>query len=89
MDARPEGATVPETTTRPLMFGADWCSDCRRSKALLDASGVEYDYVDVEAVRDGADRAFEISGRTNIPVILFPDGTHLVEPSNAELSAKL
>ena len=78
-----------ETTTRPLMFGADWCGDCRRSKALLDASGVEYDYVDVEAVREGADRAFAISGRTNIPVILFPDGTHLVEPSDAELSAKL
>jgi len=80
---------MPETTTRPLMFGADWCGDCRRSKALLDASGVEYDYVDVEAVREGADRAFAISGRTNIPVILFPDGTHLVEPSDAELSAKL
>ena len=80
---------MPETTTRPLMFGADWCGDCRRSKALLDASGVEYDYVDVEAVREGADRAFAISGRTNIPVILFPDGTHLVEPRDAELSAKL
>ena len=80
---------MPETTARPLMFGADWCGDCRRSKALLDASGVEYDYVDVEAVREGADRAFAISGRTNIPVILFPDGTHLVEPSDAELSAKL
>lgn len=80
---------MPETTDRPLMFGADWCSDCRRSKAVLDASGVEYDYVDVEAVREGADRAFAISGRTNIPVILFPDGTHLVEPSDAELSAKI
>ena len=80
---------MPETTDRPLMFGADWCSDCRRSKAVLDASGVEYDYVDVEAVREGADRAFAISGRTNIPVIVFPDGTHLVEPSDRELSAKL
>lgn len=80
---------MPETATRPLMFGADWCGDCRRSKALLDASGVEYDYVDVEAVREGADRAFAISGRTNIPVILFPDGTHLVEPTDAELAAKL
>jgi len=80
---------MPETTDRPLMFGADWCSDCRRSKALLDASGVEYDYVDVEAVIEGADRAFAISGRTNIPVILFADGTHLVEPTDAELAAKL
>lgn len=71
------------------MFGADWCSDCRRSKKLLDERGIDYDYVDVEAVVDGADRAQAISGRTQIPVIVFPDGTHLVEPTDAELSAKL
>jgi len=71
------------------MFGADWCSDCRRSKKLLDERGIDYDYVDVEAVVDGADRAKAISGRTQIPVIVFPDGTHLVEPTDAELSAKL
>ena len=74
---------------RILMFGADWCRDCRRSKALLDTRGVDYDYVDVEQIVDGADRAKAISGRTNIPVIVFPDGSHLVEPSDAELAAKL
>lgn len=77
------------TPDRPLMFGADWCSDCRRSKKLLDGLGIDYDYVDVEAEKDGADRAFAVSGRKQIPVIVFPDGTHLVEPTDAELSAKL
>ena len=72
-----------------VMYGADWCGDCRRSKALLDAEGIEYSYVDTEAIEDAADRARAISGRTNIPVIVFPDGSHLVEPSNAELRAKL
>lgn len=71
------------------MYGADWCSDCRRSKALLDGTGISYDYVDVEAVVEGADAARAISGRTNIPVIVFPDGTHQVEPSNADLESKL
>ncbi len=71
------------------MFGADWCGDCRRSKRLLDAQGVDYDYVDTELVEDAAPRARAISGRTNIPVIVFPDGSHLVEPSDAELQAKL
>jgi mycoredoxin len=74
---------------RILMFGADWCRDCRRSKALLDTRGVDYEYVDVEQIVDGADRAKAISGRTQIPVIVFPDGSHLVEPSDAELAAKL
>jgi glutaredoxin len=71
------------------MFGAEWCGDCRRSKKLLDTLGVAYDYVDLEAVEDGADRAHAISGRTQIPVIVFPDQTHLVEPTDRDLHAKL
>lgn len=71
------------------MYGAQWCRDCVRSKSLLDSHGVDYEYVDIEAVRDGADRALAISGRTNIPVVVFPDGSHLVEPTDADLRAKL
>lgn len=71
------------------MYGAEWCSDCRRSKAFLDDRGVDYDYVDLEVVADGADRAKAISGRTQIPVVVFPDGTHFTEPTDAELAAKL
>ena len=82
----------PASDLRPAritMYGADWCRDCRRSKALLDRRGVEYDYVDLEVVADGADRAKAISGRTQIPVVVFPDGTHFTEPTDAELAAKL
>ncbi|MGW9632389.1 glutaredoxin family protein [Agromyces sp. NPDC055520] len=84
--------TSPATDLNPArvtMYGAEWCSDCRRSKRLLDARGVAYDYVDLETVADGADRAKAISGRTQIPVVVFPDGTHFTEPTDAELSAKL
>lgn len=71
------------------MYGAEWCGDCRRSKKLLDELGVDYEYVDLEADVAAADIARGISGRTNIPVIAFPDGTHVVEPSNDELREKL
>jgi mycoredoxin len=74
---------------RITMYGADWCRDCRRSKALLDRRGIDYDYIDLEVVDDGADRAKAISGRTQIPVVVFPDGTHFTEPTDAELSEKL
>ncbi len=77
------------TDTGITMYGADWCIDCRRSKALLDARGVDYTYVDVEAVEEGAAAALAISGRTSIPVIAFPDGTHQVEPTDAALETKL
>ncbi|MDJ0339351.1 glutaredoxin domain-containing protein [Cryobacterium sp. PH31-O1] len=77
------------TPPRITMFGAEWCGDCRRSKSLLDRLEVDYDYVDLLLVEDGAERARAISGRTNIPVIVFPDDTHLVEPSDAEVRTKL
>ncbi len=82
---------MSESTTAATitMYGADWCIDCRRAKAVLDAEGVDYAYIDLEAVPEAADAARAISGRTNIPVIVLPDGSHLVEPSDAELRARL
>ncbi|HEX4444772.1 MAG TPA: glutaredoxin domain-containing protein [Galbitalea sp.] len=76
-------------TEHITMYGADWCSDCRRSKRVLDGMGVDYEYIDVEAIESAANEAHAISGRTNIPVITFPDGSHFVEPSDAELRAKV
>ena len=46
----------------PRMLGADWCPDCRRSKALLDRLGVAYEYVDLEA---DPDRYAEVELATN------------------------
>ncbi len=71
------------------VFGADWCRDCRRTKAQLDELGLPYDYVDLEAEPAAAEVAREISGRTNIPVVVYPDASHHVEPTNAEVEAKL
>ena len=71
------------------MYGADWCSDCRRSKALLDSMGTDYEYIDVEAIEDAAAKALAISGRMNIPVVVFPDESFLVEPSDADLRARV
>ncbi|MGW9158910.1 MULTISPECIES: glutaredoxin family protein [unclassified Microbacterium] len=71
------------------MFGADWCRDCIRTKKQLDALGVEYTYIDLVAEPAAADLAKEISGRTNIPVVVYPDASHHVEPSNADVESKL
>ncbi|WP_226534214.1 glutaredoxin family protein [Microbacterium paraoxydans] len=71
------------------MFGADWCRDCIRTKKQLDELGVDYTYVDLVAEPAAADIAKEISGRTNIPVVVYPDASHHVEPSNADVESKL
>ncbi len=71
-------------------YGAQWCGDCRRSRALLDKHGVSFNYVDLEVVEEAAAEVERINGGSkSIPTIVFSDGSVLVEPSDAELSAKL
>ena len=73
-----------------LFYSADWCGDCRRSKRLMDSLGVAYTLIDVEADAKASERVIEINGgERSIPVILFQDGTHLTEPSDKDLKAKL
>ena len=71
------------------MFGADWCRDCIRTKKQLDELGIDYEYIDLVADPSAADVAKEISGRTSIPVVVYPDSSHHVEPSNADVESKL
>ena len=37
------------------VYGADWCGDCRRAKAFLDAHGIAYTEIDID--RDPAAEA--------------------------------
>lgn len=72
------------------MYSADWCGDCVRSKRLLDELNVVYTLIDIEADSAAADKVIEINGgMRSIPVIVFADGTHLTEPSDIALKAKL
>ncbi len=71
------------------MYGADWCGDCRRAKRMLESTDTPYEYIDVDADLDARAEAIRISGRRNIPVIVFPDGDVLVEPNEPELEKAL
>lgn len=79
-----------ETSPAITIYAADWCGDCRRSKRLLDSLNVKYTLVDVEVDPLALDKVIEINGGyKSIPVIVFPDGTHLTEPSDNALKRKL
>jgi mycoredoxin len=72
------------------MYGAEWCGDCRRSKRFMDGNNVAYEYINVDEDAAAADKVMEINGgMKSIPVIVFEDGTHLTEPSDIDLKAKL
>ena len=72
------------------LYGTLWCSDCKRAKKFFGEQRVHYTFVDIDADPDGlavVERAN--NGKHIIPTIIFADGSTLVEPSNAELAAKL
>ena len=72
------------------VYGAPWCPDCKRSKQFLGEQRVPYNWVDIDQDEEGRRYVQEANnGRQIIPTILFEDGSILVEPSNAELAAKL
>jgi mycoredoxin len=72
------------------VFGADWCADCIRSKRLLDRLDVPYAWIDLVTSPDRIDEVMRVNdGMPAIPVLLFPDGSHLTEPSDRELSDHL
>ena len=73
-----------------IVYGADWCPDCRRSKQFLGEHQIPYSWVDIEEDPEAEKFVIEKNnGKCIIPTIVFEDGTFLVEPGNAELAQKL
>jgi len=56
----------------------------------MDELNVAYTLIDIEADVKAADKVIEINGgMRSIPVLVFADGTHMTEPSDLALKAKL
>src|SRR4030042_5683099 len=75
---------------RIVMYGTTWCPDCKRAKRFLGQQRIQYDWIDVEQDPQAMRLIEEINqGKQIVPTILFPDGSALAEPSNADLAEKL
>lgn len=73
-----------------ILYGADWCGDCRRSKQFLLEQQIPFTWVNTDENPEA--EAFvkqKNNGRRVIPTIIFDDGSFVVEPSNEELARKL
>ncbi|OGN90411.1 MAG: NrdH-redoxin [Chloroflexi bacterium RBG_13_48_17] len=72
------------------IYGTHWCPDCFRSKQVLERHQITYVWHDIG--QDDEARAYVEKvngGLKSVPTIVFPDGSILVEPSNAVLENKL
>jgi thioredoxin reductase (NADPH) len=72
-----------------VMYGADWCPDCRRAKSFLEENGIEYEYRDTEL----DEAAVEIVERLNNGKRVIPTfeilGQTYTNPDNAMLASAL
>ncbi len=77
-------------TDKIIVYSTDWCGDCRRAKRFLDGHQIAYDNVNLDQSPEAVEIVRKINnGMKSVPTIVFPDGTILVEPSNAQLAEKL
>jgi mycoredoxin len=78
--------------TEPIIvvYGTNYCGDCYRARRILIHREVEFRWIDVGRDKDAEQYVKQVNrGMRSVPTIVFPDGSLLVEPSNAELEAKL
>ena len=72
-----------------VMYGADWCRDCRRSKAYLDSKGIEYTYHSLDKEPELADEVVRLNEKAGlgqlkrIPVIVIAKDDSPEEHTNS------
>jgi mycoredoxin len=80
----------PEPGDELVVYGTAWCGDCYRTRRFLDRNAVPYRWVDLDEHPEHVERVRAINrGHRSVPTLVFPDGSTLTEPSNAELGRKL
>lgn len=68
-----------------ILYGADWCPDCRRAKRFLQDNQINFQFVDVDEELGAADYVMSINnGKRIIPTLIFNDKP-LTNPSNQTL----
>lgn len=79
-----------ETLPKIIVYGAAWCGDSRRARAVLERHKIDYEWIDIDLNAEARRRVETLNnGMRSVPTILFPDGSIMVEPADQELESKL
>jgi len=72
------------------MYTTTSCGHCRRTKAWLDDHKVQYEEINIEEDEKAMEYVQKVNnGMNSVPTMIFPDGSILIEPGNAELEEKV
>ena len=82
---------MTDSDLKPIkIYGTTWCGDCHRSTDFLDKHNISYVWINIEDDDDARETAVPLNdGVQRVPVIVFPDNSVLVEPTNSDLELKL
>jgi thioredoxin reductase (NADPH) len=70
--------------------GAQWSRQCYLVKDFLARNDVPYQWQDIEREAPVREMVLGLAGDlTRLPVVLFPDGSHLIAPTESALAAKI
>ncbi len=73
-----------------VIYSTVWCPDCKRAKKFFGEHRIQYENIDIEQNPEYVDFVMKVNnGMRTVPTIVFPDGSTLSEPSNAQLAEKL
>jgi thioredoxin reductase (NADPH) len=72
------------------LLGARWSPQSFNVKEFLSRNLIPYQWADVETDDSVKEQVISITGDINkLPVVLFPDGSHMVTPANQEIAEKV
>lgn len=71
------------------VLGSKWSPQCFSTKEFLSRNRIPYEWVDIDADAPARELVQSLTGDLKrLPVMLFPDGAHLIAPSNSEIAVK-
>lgn len=82
-------ANTPATFEGIRVLGSQWSPQSFTTKEFLSRNRVPYAWVDVDQDAPARALAESLAGDlTKLPVVIFPDGSHLVAPSMGQLASQ-
>lgn len=73
-----------------IIYGTEWCGDCRRARQFLDQHNIPYQWINIDHDKEAERFVLTTNhGMRSVPTLLFPDQSILVEPPPFLLAEKL
>jgi mycoredoxin len=81
---------MTEGQAKTIIYGTAWCYATKRARTVFDQNQIPYEYIDIDYDMEARKYVETVNhGYRSVPTIVFPDGSILTEPSNADLNRKL